>query len=218
MIKFLLFFFKDNNDNKYGPCPDKIKDSGKKPMSIEKLKKLQADRVKTKNEREQKSLQNTIFLYKKSDDLQHLLYFEAWMRNEREIVICHGKVGEKGKSEKISGNGESETDRRCNEIVQAYKNQGYAEGYFHTLMIEYPITDEWGIKDELMKRFELQDFMSEFLSEVGLGMCDGGSTGAGTMEICCLVVDCDLAKQLISEKLRSTKFADYCRIYREEGN
>ncbi|MDR2723587.1 MAG: hypothetical protein LBB25_00050 [Holosporaceae bacterium] len=67
-----------------------------------------------------------------------------------------------------------------------------------------------------MKRFELQDFMNEFLFEIGLGLCDGGSTGAGTMEICCLVADYDLAKQLISEKLKSTKFADYCRIYEQD--
>jgi uncharacterized membrane protein YhaH (DUF805 family) len=217
-IKFLLFFFNDDNDNKYGPCPNKAKDSDQKSIDVEELKKLQADHVKTKNEREQKNWQNTIFMYKQSDDFQYLLYFEAWMRNETEIIVCQGKVGEKGKTEEISGNDESETDRKCNEIVQTYKNQGYEEGYFHTLMIEYRITDECGTKEEIIKRFELQDFMNEFLFESGLGMCDGGSTGAGTMEICCLVVDYDLAKQLISDKLKSTKFADYCKIYREEVN
>jgi hypothetical protein len=59
--------------------------------------------------------------------------------------------------------------------------------------------------------------MSETLGWTGLGHCDGGSIGSGTMEVCCFVVDFELAKQVVEKDLADTEFADYTRIYNEDG-
>ncbi len=67
-----------------------------------------------------------------------------------------------------------------------------------------------GTDEDIEKRFRLQDMMDELLGWNGLGHCDGGSTGSGTMEVCCFVVDYNIAKEIIG-----TEFEDYSRIYKE---
>lgn len=76
--------------------------------------------------------------------------------------------------------------------------------------------EAWDNGKDLDKRYELQSRMDETLGWTGLGHCDGGSIGSGTMEVCCIVIDYDLAKEVIEADLDKTEFADYKRIYCEE--
>lgn len=46
------------------------------------------------------------------------------------------------------------------------------------------------VRSDLKKRTRLEDHLNELLGWTGLGHCDGGSIGSGTLEACCLVVDC----------------------------
>ncbi|WP_201778926.1 hypothetical protein [Rhodopirellula islandica] len=57
--------------------------------------------------------------------------------------------------------------------------------------------------------------MNETLGWTGLGHCDGGSIGSGTMETCCIVVDFEIAKRVIAADLAGTKFADFTQIILE---
>ena len=83
------------------------------------------------------------------------------------------------------------------------------------LLIEYKI-EGMGNSLDLDKRHELEDKMNETLGWTGLGMCDGGSIGSGTMEVCCFVVDFDTAKKIIETDLADTKFSDFTRIFKED--
>ena len=75
-----------------------------------------------------------------------------------------------------------------------------------------------GTKADLKKRHALQSRMDEILGCTGLRHCDGGSSGSGTMEVCCLVVDFEVAaKRVIAEDLQGTAFKDVTRIYREDA-
>lgn len=74
-----------------------------------------------------------------------------------------------------------------------------------------------GTDTDLDKRYSLQDRMNETLGWTGLGNCDGGSIGSGTMEVCCFVVDFGIAKKVIERDLRETEFADYTRIFDENA-
>ena len=84
------------------------------------------------------------------------------------------------------------------------------------VLIEYKIED-MGTTEDLEKRHRLEDRMQEVLGCSGLGFCDGGSIGSGTMEVCCFVIDIDIAKKLIQENLKGTEFDDYQKIYHEES-
>jgi len=70
-----------------------------------------------------------------------------------------------------------------------------------------------GSAADLKKRHALEDRMNEVLGWVGLGQCEGGNIGYGTMEICCLVVDFELARNVIAADLAGSAFADYRRIF-----
>ena len=84
-------------------------------------------------------------------------------------------------------------------------------------MIEYEI-DGGGDSDDLSKRHRLEERMNETLGWTGLGMCDGGSIGSGTMEVCCIVVDFLAAKSVIERELEGTEFSNFARIYDEGSN
>lgn len=72
-----------------------------------------------------------------------------------------------------------------------------------------------GTAIDLKKRHALENKMNGILGWAGLGHCDGGSIGSGTMEVCCFVVDFPIAKRVIEEKLKETEFSDYSRIFDE---
>lgn len=85
-----------------------------------------------------------------------------------------------------------------------------------TLLIEYEV-DGFGTSSDLDKRYALQGLMDETLGWTGLGHCDGGSIGSGTMEVCCFVVDFELSKKVIEKDLAGTEFENYTRIYDENA-
>jgi len=84
------------------------------------------------------------------------------------------------------------------------------------LEIEYKI-DGFGTEKDLDKRHRLEEKMDEVLGWTGLGHTDGGSIGSGTMEVGCIVVDFDIAKKVIEEKLKGTEFGDYSRIFKMDN-
>ena len=86
----------------------------------------------------------------------------------------------------------------------------------YTLLIEFAV-DGMGSPEDIDKRYRLQDRMDETLGWTGLGHCDGGSIGSGTMEVCCYVVDFQIAKEVIEKDLRNTEFANYTRVFDENA-
>ena len=95
-------------------------------------------------------------------------------------------------------------------------SEGYAEfdeDKISFLEIEYKI-DGFGSGNDLDKRHRLEERMDQTLGWTGLGHTDGGSIGSGTMEVCCIVVDFEIAKKVIEQDLKNTEFSDYSRIYK----
>ncbi len=154
-------------------------------------------------------------LYKNIDEKLH--YWETWDKDESTGVAHWGIVGEKGESEEI-GSGFLSSFRKK---IQKCIDERIAEGYrpidddeLFTLLIEYDV-DGMGTPEDLDKRNRLQERMDETLGWTGLGHCDGGSIGSGTMEVCCFVVDFEIAKLVIGNDLKNTEFENYSRIFDE---
>jgi hypothetical protein len=102
--------------------------------------------------------------------------------------------------------------------IEKQKAEGFSEipdDDLKRLLIEYKI-EGMGNEADLDKRHKLEDRMNETLGWTGLGNCDGGSIGSGTMEVCCLVVDFEKAKRIVEEDLTGTEFADFTRMYLTE--
>ena len=155
-------------------------------------------------------------LYKKIDGKTH--YWETWANKRDKITIIHwGIVGEAGeaihkKSDKSKAFKEEIKKRIDKVLSEGYKEIDIDDHF--VLLIKYAV-NAMGDVEDLDKRHRLEDKMNETLGWTGLGMCDGGSIGSGTMEVCCYVVDFDIAKRVIEEDLKGTEFEGYTKIVKE---
>ena len=154
-------------------------------------------------------------LYKKIAD--EIFYWETWDKDSKTGVVHWGKVGERGSDKEVKSGLFSDFRKEIQKEIDKFSSQGYHEvsvDEHNTLLIEYKV-DGMGTPEDLEKRTRLQNRMDGTLGWTGLGHCDGGSIGSGTMEVCCFVVDFEIAKKVIENNLKNTEFADYARIYDE---
>lgn len=158
-------------------------------------------------------------IYLRVDGVLH--YHEAWVADG--LVIEHwGVVGERGQTaeHKLATRAKAKEAQAVADTLKPALEKGYApiaDEDHAILLIEYAV-DGMGTPADLKKRHALEERMNETLGWTGLGDCDGGEIGSGTMEVCCFVVDFDIAKRVIAADLKDTPFANYTRIYREESN
>ena len=144
-------------------------------------------------------------------------YWETW-EHEGVHTIHWGVLGTRGSSKELK----STFFKKATDVIQKEIDQRVAEGFgpvepedLATLLIEFAV-DGMGSTADLDKRHRLQERMDETLGWTGLGNCDGGSIGSGTMEVCCMVVDFDIAKRVIETDLKDTEFGNYTRVYCED--
>jgi predicted DNA-binding WGR domain protein len=157
-----------------------------------------------------------IKLYKRVNGVLH--YHEAWAAGGK-IIEHWGVAGERGETATHKVPKKADADAAVAEVLTAAAADGYvpAEDINEaTLLIEYRVAG-FGTPKDLKKRHALEARMDETLGWTGLGNCDGGSIGSGTMEVCCFVADFDVAKRVIEADLAGTQFADFTRIYQEDA-
>ena len=156
-------------------------------------------------------------LYNFSNDKKE--YWETWDNNDGSHTIHWGKLGTEGKSKTIKSSLLKKAEGKIQKEIDALVAKGYApidpEDHY-TLLIEYSIVG-MGTKEDVEKRHKLEERMNETLGWTGLGACDGGSIGSGTMEVCNFVVDFETAKQAIASDLKNTEFSNYTRIFDENA-
>lgn len=155
-----------------------------------------------------------IKLYKKEED--RTLYWETWERDGTH-TIHWGELGTNGQSKEIRSSIFRDASKKVQADILKMRDQGFREiplSDHDVLVIEFKI-DGWGTSEDLKRRHKLEDDMNEFLGWAGLGLCDGGSIGSGTMEVQCLVVDFSLAEKILHRELPKSPYADFNRIYRE---
>ncbi|UTN06551.1 hypothetical protein L0669_11720 [Flavobacterium bizetiae] len=153
-------------------------------------------------------------LYKQKDN--QLWYWETWDKDEKTAIVHWGIVGEQGQNKEVKGGLFSSFTKNVQKEIDQKLKEGYTEfdqDKVCFLEIEYSI-DGFGTEQDLEKRHRLEQKMDEVLGWTGLGHTDGGSIGSGTMEVGCMVVDFDIAKKVIEERLKGTEFGNYSRIFK----
>ena len=156
-------------------------------------------------------------LYRRVDN--EIFYWETWDKDDKTGIIHWGVVGQNGQNKEIKSGLFSNFRKEIQKEVNKQTEQGFDEiedDDLFTLLIEFNV-DDMGTPEDVEKRTRLQNKMDEVLGWTGLGHCDGGSIGSGTMEVCCFVVDFDIAKNVIETKLKDTEFANYTRIFDENA-
>ena len=143
-------------------------------------------------------------------------YWETW-EHDGVHTVHWGRLGTRGESKTLKDS----LLRKAHITIQKEIDQKVGDGFspidpehHRILLIEFTV-DGMGTVADIEKRHRLQARMDETLGWTGLGHCDGGSIGSGTMEVCCLVVDFPTAKIVVENDLKGTEFSDYTRIYDE---
>jgi len=143
-------------------------------------------------------------------------YWETWDNQDGTHTVHWGVLGTEGQSRTVKRS----FLRKPEVTIQNEINKMVAIGFApvekeSTLLIEFAVDDK-GSGSDVKKRHKLEHRMNETLGWTGLGNCDGGSIGSGTMEVCNYVVDFDIAEEVIKGDLKGTEFQDYTRIYSED--
>ena len=106
--------------------------------------------------------------------------------------------------------------QRAEELVEEEAESQVALGYdepetIYVLKIEYASESLGAARgQEWLRRLEAQ--LNETLGWTGLGHCAGGNLASGQMEAFCLVVDFELAREVVAADLKDTEFSDYSGI------
>lgn len=157
-------------------------------------------------------------LYRRLSD-GRLAYHEAWERDGT-ITEHWAVVGERGETNNHHVKRREDADQAVERVLNRAREDGFEEIDLddqRVLLIEYAV-EGMGTQADLRKRHDLEARMNELLGWTGLGHCDGGSIGSGTMEVCCFVVDFEIAKSVIERDLRDTMFAGFTCIYDEAAD
>jgi len=152
-------------------------------------------------------------LYRFSDSTKE--YWEAWESPTGNLIVHWGVLGTRGDSKRLKPETGNARNSPFQIELEAHLKDGFAPigvDDHSILLIEYALGDG-DAKLAVEKRHRLEDRMNETLGWTGLGACDGGSCGSGTMEVCNFVVDFEIAKKVIEDDLAGTEFADYARIF-----
>ena len=144
-------------------------------------------------------------------------YWETWEDDRGSHTIHWGELGTRGESRNVRSTLFARAEKTIQKEIDRLVKLGFRPidlADHHTLLIEYSVHG-MGTVDDVGKRHRLEDRMNETLGWTGLGMCDGGSIGSGSMEVCSYVVDFEVAKEVIERDLDGTEFENYTRIFNE---
>lgn len=156
-------------------------------------------------------------LYRFSNDKKE--YWETWDNGKGSHTVHWGELGTRGESRIVKTTLLSKAESTIQTEID-----GLVKAGFHTIdmdehfifLVEYAV-EGMGTPDDVEKRHRLESRLNETLGWTGLGACDGGSIGSGSMEVCNFVVDFEVAKAVIEKDLAGTEFANYTRIFDENA-
>jgi hypothetical protein len=147
-------------------------------------------------------------LYRKEG--RDLRYHEAWLA-DGEVMEHWGRCGERGETRRhpVANDGQAVA------VLARLRAEATARGFRpmaqsrHRLLIVERAIDGFGSPDDLDRRHRLEEFLNETLGWTGLGHCDGGTIGSGSMEAACLVADGPAALAVIQAALAPSPFSDF---------
>lgn len=77
--------------------------------------------------------------------------------------------------------------------------------HMECITISWRIEKEFATGNVLDKRHEIEDMLDVALKEYGVGLCDGGGSGFGQMDIYCYVDDVDIGREIIERVIAESE-------------
>jgi hypothetical protein len=155
-------------------------------------------------------------LYRTRGDVTE--YWEAWT-TAKDVTIHWGKVGEVGETRELP----HEVGLHPSEIIKRESKPHRAAGFrprkideLHCVIIQYKIEGHGNVADH-DRRVQVEELINECLGWTGLGHCDGGDIGSGSMNVFCYVVDLVIAQKVVVNSLKEHGALDGAVIAERTG-
>lgn len=159
-----------------------------------------------------------IRLFKSDETGMPVAYHEAWVEPQHRRIVEHwGYIGEAGETATHRVHILGSLEKQFAGVLQGARELGFqelSESAYATLIVEFVLTGDGSIADQ-DKQEDVTDALTEKLGWLGLGFCEEGRVIDDKIEICCRVLNVDLANTTIAEALDGSVFANYSRIYQE---
>ncbi len=157
-------------------------------------------------------------LYRTTGDRRE--YWEAW-ENDRTITVHWGDLGERGETREVPLKGREDSSKAIEREAEPARAEGFrsiAEGELARVVIQYRV-DGMGTTKSLICGTRLRIDERGF-GWTGLGHCDGGDIGNGTINVFCLVVDVAAGERVIVRDLEENELLEQATIAHmtEEGD
>ncbi len=216
-LKRVTFVYSDDSDRPtihYGSTAGSaLNSSGLRYIEIPPEKAFEA--AQSLPPRPDNDLPGPVSLYKRGDESLH--FYEAFPFEGH--VTEHWGVAGLGGENRFHDYTDA---RHAHALIAGFKKAKRAEGFQaipssrrQKLIVEYDVEENFANSGELDFRHAAEDALHNLLGQTGLGHCDGGSSGQGTMEICLIVVDAKLAEKVVRKRLADSPFGNIRRIYVE---
>lgn len=139
-----------------------------------------------------------------------LEYHEAWPAPSS-VVEHRGLCGDRGQSREHTAPTEDDQVALLARLKAELGKEGFRSIPMsrHAQVIVESAIEGFGTSADIALRHRLEDFLSETVGWLGLGHCDGGSSGSGSMEVVCMVVDAAIAVAAINQELAGSAFARF---------
>jgi len=147
-------------------------------------------------------------LYRQSGE--GFYYHEAWPV-EGFVVEHWGVVGERGQTSQHAARTRADQINTLGALKRKIETLGFKPIPLSRqveIVVQHPILG-MGSPQNLNQLNALEAFLNDRTGWLGLGHCDGGSIGSGTMEVSCSVVDGGIARAVLERELRASEFKDF---------
>lgn len=137
-------------------------------------------------------------------------YWEVRTDVDGTHIVHWGRLGETGTTKSLPA---SERDDVLEELA-LHRTAGFAElgdDDLYGLEIDFAVRGI-GEAEARDRRHRAEAHLNQLLNGTGLGRIEGGSAGAGSMEVLAYVVDPEAATRLIEADLGGSEWADYTAI------
>lgn len=159
-----------------------------------------------------------IRLYKSDENGAPVAYHEAWVEPQHRRIVEHwGYVGEAGETATHRVHIFGSLEKQFASVLDGARELGFqelSESAYATLIVEFALTGDGDVADRDLQE-DVSDALTEELGWLGLGYCEDGRVTDEAIEICCRVLNVELAQTIMAEALDGSVLANYSRIYQE---
>lgn len=127
---------------------------------------------------------STVKLYKNIDGQIHYFQIYGDSKGDSLFLVSHwGMLGQYGQHIHIKDKELPELREMYTSQISEKRSEGYSEGIYHRMILQFAVLEGWGDLDDLDFRNQVMEYLDRYFYWTGNGITTGGDIGSGTINI-----------------------------------